>query len=77
MFAKATQHQRSTACVLSYCHALTDSLHSRKGYLGGVPDLSSKLAPGPLPDSPVLNCPIGFDPVDSLGHGPLAVLADP
>ena len=45
-------------------------------YFGGIPDFSSKLAPGPLPDSPIFDSPIGLDPIDSLGDGSLAGLAD-
>lgn len=43
--------------------------------LGGVPNLSSKLAPRPLPDPPVLDSPVGFQVVDSFRCGPFR-LAD-
>lgn len=45
-------------------------------HLGGVPDLSSKLAPRPLPDPPVFDSPIGFQVIDSFGRRPFARLAD-
>jgi len=47
-----------------------------KSHLGWISDLSSKLAPGPLPDSPVLDSPIGLDTVARFGSSALARLAD-
>ena len=45
-------------------------------HLGRVPDLCSKLAPGPLSDAPVLDSPIGLDTVHCLGDSSFAGLAD-
>lgn len=57
---------------------ITAAEGSQQMYLCRVPDLSSKLAPGPLPDAPVLDRPIGLGTtIDSLGGSSFARLADP
>ena len=47
-----------------------------KSHLGWISDLSSKLAPGPLPNSPVLDSPVGLDTIARFGTSTLARLAD-
>ena len=60
-----------------HAHTQTAQLQQNAiAYLGGVSDLSSKLAPRPLSDAPILDSPIGLDSIHSLGDSSFAGLAD-